>query len=130
MATRDTRKQSTYSEYIYDSGDMSYMSLGYNSKRKIRSVTIRSMLYPTVPILTQIWVLSANMSAECPMWLYVMANLVPATQGMINFLVFTLNPAWDSIRRKRAEKKKASVHISEFSTLKSSSIGSSHLDLE
>ncbi|KAJ2753250.1 hypothetical protein GGI19_003271 [Coemansia pectinata] len=129
-SSKNLKEQMTYPAHIYDSGDTNYMSLGHMTKQNIRLVTIRLMLYPVVPILTQIWVLSANMSAKCPMWLYVMANLVPATQGMINFLVFAFNPAWDNLRRQLFKKKRTSVHVSEFSTLKGSSIGSTHFDLE
>ncbi|KAI8323063.1 hypothetical protein GQ54DRAFT_258921 [Martensiomyces pterosporus] len=68
--------------------------------KEIRSVTIRITLYPLVPIFTQTWVLVASNLTICPMWLFVVANLVPATQGMINFLIFLMNPAWDNSRRK------------------------------
>ncbi|KAJ2107945.1 hypothetical protein GGI01_000634 [Coemansia sp. RSA 376] len=129
-SSKDLKNQMTYPAHVYSSGDASYMSLGHMSKQKIRLVTLRLMLYPVVPIMTQIWVLSANMTPNCPMWLYVMANLVPATQGMINFLVFAFNPAWDRLRRKWFERMRTSVHASEFSTLKGSSVGSTHLDLE
>ncbi|KAJ2710731.1 hypothetical protein H4R19_003601 [Coemansia spiralis] len=66
--------------------------------QKILSVTVRMLFYSLVPIVTQAWVLAANMLTHCPMWLYVLANLIPATQGMINLLVFTINPAWDDYR--------------------------------
>ncbi|KAJ2537790.1 hypothetical protein EV175_006617 [Coemansia sp. RSA 1933] len=73
-------------------------------QRYIRSVCIRILAYPLIPILTQIWVLAANMASEAPMWLYVMANIVPATQGILNFLAFTANPAWDPFREKLIKK--------------------------
>ncbi|KAJ2461207.1 hypothetical protein GGF42_000342 [Coemansia sp. RSA 2424] len=117
-----------FPERGYDSDDSSYMPIESGRRQYVYSVTLRLMLYPAVPILTQIWVLSANMSAKCPMWLYVMANLVPATQGMVNFLVFTTHPKWDRYRRQLL--KKTPVLFSELSTLKGSSIGSAHLDPE
>ncbi|KAJ2493016.1 RNA-binding protein pop5 [Coemansia sp. RSA 2050] len=88
------------------------------------------MMYATMLSKDLIWVLSANMTAECPMWLYVVANLVPATQGMINFLAFTLNPAWDDLPKCPNDGKRASARINEYLTLKGSSIASTHLDLE
>ncbi|KAJ2745320.1 hypothetical protein GGI20_002252 [Coemansia sp. BCRC 34301] len=117
-------KEMSYPEHGCYLNDASYTAIGGNRKQHVRSVTLRLMLYSAVPILTQIWVLSANMSPECPMWLYVVANLAPATQGIINFLIFTTHPTWDKYR------KKAPASIAEFSTLKGSSIGSTHLDLE
>ncbi|KAJ1667478.1 hypothetical protein EV178_001472 [Coemansia sp. RSA 1646] len=69
-------------------------------QRYIRSVCIRILAYPLIPIITQIWVVAANMAPKAPMWLYVMANIVPATQGILNFLAFTANPAWDQFRGK------------------------------
>ncbi|KAJ1728173.1 hypothetical protein LPJ72_005593 [Coemansia sp. Benny D160-2] len=73
-------------------------------QRYIRSVCIRILAYPLIPIITQIWVLAANMTSEAPMWLYVMANIVPAIQGVLNFLAFTANPAWDQYRNKLIKK--------------------------
>ncbi|KAJ2399671.1 hypothetical protein GGI23_002509 [Coemansia sp. RSA 2559] len=73
-------------------------------QRYIRSVCIRILAYPLIPILTQIWVLAANMAPQAPMWLYVMANIVPATQGILNFLAFVANPAWDQFRDKLIKK--------------------------
>ncbi|KAJ2908340.1 hypothetical protein GGI21_002982, partial [Coemansia aciculifera] len=61
--------------------DANYAPISTNPKNSTSSVTLRLMLYPAVPLLTQIWVLAANMSPNCPMWLYVMANLAPAIQG-------------------------------------------------
>ncbi|KAJ2157027.1 hypothetical protein GGF46_004789 [Coemansia sp. RSA 552] len=72
--------------------------------RQIRSVTLRILLYSLVPIGMQMWVLVANMLTKCPMWLYVLANLIPATQGMINMLVFFALPAWDDRRRRLVAK--------------------------
>ncbi|KAJ2413430.1 hypothetical protein GGI10_003063 [Coemansia sp. RSA 2530] len=130
MLSKDLSDHSAYFERLYDFGDTINKTCNRNPKKKIFLVTIRLLLYPAVPLVTQVWVLSANMTAECPMWLYVVANLVPATQGMINFLVFTSNPAWDDIRERLRNWNRVSAPISEYSTLKGSSIASTHLDLE
>ncbi|KAJ1958746.1 hypothetical protein EC988_000113 [Linderina pennispora] len=87
-------------------------SISKERKRLIRSVIMRIAMYPAVPIFTQGWVLAANTVTTLPYWLYVVASLMPALQGVLNFLVFLFNPAWDGQRRmlidpflKRIEKK-------------------------
>ncbi|KAJ1936455.1 hypothetical protein FBU59_005045, partial [Linderina macrospora] len=59
------------------------------------------------------WVIAANMVTTLPYWLYVVASLMPALQGVFNFLVFLFNPAWDGQRKilidpflKRVEKRR------------------------
>ncbi|KAJ1986084.1 hypothetical protein GGI25_005987 [Coemansia spiralis] len=74
--------------------------LSDKAKKRIRSVCLRILAYPLIPIVTQIWILATNMTPTAPMWLYVMANIIPATQGMLNFLAFIANPAWDDHRKK------------------------------
>ncbi|PIA13978.1 hypothetical protein COEREDRAFT_94186 [Coemansia reversa NRRL 1564] len=71
-------------------------------EQNLFSVTMRILIYSLVPIATQLWVLVANMLINCPMWLYVMANIIPATQGMINLIIFFSLPAWDNYRRTLA----------------------------
>ncbi|KAJ2871594.1 hypothetical protein FB639_004456 [Coemansia asiatica] len=74
------------------------------NRRKTRFVIFQSLLYVFVPICTQSWILVANMIVNYPMWLYVMASIVPATQGMLNLLVFINNPVFDRHRREMAGK--------------------------
>ncbi|KAJ2595344.1 hypothetical protein GGF39_003864 [Coemansia sp. RSA 1721] len=74
------------------------------NKRKTWFVTFQSLLYVFVPICTQSWVLVANMIVNYPMWLYVVASIVPATQGMLNLLVFLNHPVFDRQRREMAGK--------------------------
>ncbi|KAJ1963764.1 hypothetical protein GGI12_001849 [Dipsacomyces acuminosporus] len=88
--------------------DQTLSSINSQRIKEIRSVTLRITLYPLVPIFTQVWVITASNLSKCPYWLFVLANLIPATQGMLNFLVFLLNPAWDNTRRnllKRSQYK-------------------------
>ncbi|KAJ1899554.1 hypothetical protein LPJ66_002031 [Kickxella alabastrina] len=90
------------------------MSIGQRKWQRL--IIIRIMLYPLVPIVTQTWVLCANMTPVCPMWLYVIANIMPATQGMLNLLIFLGNPALDKSRRRIVDKLNMSIgrrkHIS------------------
>ncbi|KAJ2701114.1 hypothetical protein FB645_004776 [Coemansia sp. IMI 203386] len=44
------------------------------------------------------------MIVNYPMWLYIVASIVPATQGMLNLLVFLNNPVFDRQRREMAGK--------------------------
>ncbi|KAI8319931.1 hypothetical protein GQ54DRAFT_264521 [Martensiomyces pterosporus] len=95
-----TSSLTAYPEGTSEWDDITISSVNAQRKREIRSVTLRIACYPLVPIFTQTWVLAANTVNLCPMWLYVLANLLPATQGMINFLIFLMNPAWDGQRSK------------------------------
>ncbi|ORX69437.1 hypothetical protein DL89DRAFT_267660, partial [Linderina pennispora] len=64
----------------------------------IRSVTLRVTCYPLIPVITQTWLVSANLKAFPPYWLFVMSWLMPSMQGTLNFLVYLMNPALDTYR--------------------------------
>ncbi|KAJ2470283.1 hypothetical protein GGI02_003031 [Coemansia sp. RSA 2322] len=125
----ETSKLSTFSEYAVDWDNNTAVSISSDRKKQIRSVIFRVMLYPTVPIITQVWVLAANMTLECPMWLYVVANIVPASQGIINFLIFITNPAWDS-HRYQLYRRISSSGATKKASPNSSSTGFAKLDIE
>ncbi|KAJ2590304.1 hypothetical protein H4R99_007149, partial [Coemansia sp. RSA 1722] len=69
-------------------------------KKYIRSVTFRVTCYPVIPIVTQLMLVICNLMAAPPYWLFVMANVMPSTQGILNFLVYMMNPALDIYRKK------------------------------
>ncbi|KAJ2451810.1 hypothetical protein EV183_003338 [Coemansia sp. RSA 2336] len=67
-------------------------------RKRIFSVTLRVLMYPMIPVITQIMVVICNFLARPPFWLYVMANIMPTFQGILNFIAFALNPAFDKPR--------------------------------
>ncbi|KAJ2758140.1 hypothetical protein IWQ56_006078 [Coemansia nantahalensis] len=68
-------------------------------RRYIRSVTQRVMVYPMIPVFTQSMVVVANLLPRPPFWIFVMANIMPTFQGVLNFIAFALTPALDEYRK-------------------------------
>ncbi|KAJ2780236.1 hypothetical protein GGI15_003611 [Coemansia interrupta] len=79
-------------------------------RHNIPSAIYRCLCYPLVPIFTQVWILVANMIVLTPMWLYVVASIIPATQGMLNLLIFINNPFFDKTRKHLFHKLRGSVY--------------------
>ncbi|KAJ1957897.1 hypothetical protein GGI12_004890 [Dipsacomyces acuminosporus] len=110
----NTQQFTNYPEPMEDAS--SGMTITEERMKDIRSATMRIACYPLVPILTQTWVLAANMTNSQSFWLFALAYTIPATQGMLNFLVFLMNPAWDRYRKRllqkvrRAEKERLIIH--------------------
>lgn len=70
-------------------------------KQMIRLTVFRMALYPLIPIFSQGWIVIVNMvNGEVPMWLFVVASIVPSFQGVFNFFVFALNPYWDDYTKQ------------------------------
>ncbi|KAJ1938475.1 hypothetical protein FBU59_004424 [Linderina macrospora] len=97
-----SRVEETQGPEKLDMLDGSTLNMMTDLRRKyIRSATLRIACYPLVPIITQTWVIVTNMILDSqPFWLYIMANLMPATQGMINMLIFLMNPAFDKTHQR------------------------------
>ncbi|KAJ1886546.1 hypothetical protein LPJ66_009580 [Kickxella alabastrina] len=87
-----------------DSDSDTMQQISDERKRYIRSVTLRVTCYPIIPIITLSFTLLCNLLSATPFWLYVMSNLMPSTQGMLNFLVYTMNPSLDVYRKRLAER--------------------------
>ncbi|KAJ2777693.1 hypothetical protein GGI15_004422 [Coemansia interrupta] len=83
---------------LLDSNTMNAMT--DERKRYIRSVTFRVTCYPVIPIVTQLMLVVGNLMESPPYWLYVVSNVMPSTQGILNFLVYMMNPALDIYRKK------------------------------
>ncbi|KAJ1936516.1 hypothetical protein FBU59_005026 [Linderina macrospora] len=79
--------------------DETISSMTEERKRYIRSVTLRVTFYPLIPVITQIWLVANSMMLLPPYWLFVMCYLMPSAQGILNFLVYTMNPALDIYRK-------------------------------
>ncbi|KAJ1958751.1 hypothetical protein EC988_000118 [Linderina pennispora] len=96
------RVEETQGPEKLDMLDGSTLNMMTDMRRKyIRSATLRIACYPLVPIVTQTWNIVTNMITDSqPFWLYIMANLMPATQGMINMLIFLMNPAFDKTHQR------------------------------
>ncbi|KAJ2600540.1 hypothetical protein H4R99_003300 [Coemansia sp. RSA 1722] len=89
-------------------------------KKYIRSVTIRVSCYPIIPIVTQLMVVIANLAPASPYWLFVLANITPSTQGILNFLVYIMNPALDMYRRRYTKRILGIRHKKRFGKLEES----------
>ncbi|KAJ2374197.1 hypothetical protein IW150_003235 [Coemansia sp. RSA 2607] len=83
---------------LLDSNTMNAMT--DERKKYIRSVTFRVTCYPVIPIVTQLMLVVGNLMEAPPYWLYVVSNVMPSTQGILNFLVYMMNPALDIYRKK------------------------------
>ncbi|KAI7820475.1 hypothetical protein BX661DRAFT_189124 [Kickxella alabastrina] len=62
----------------------------------LRSIQ-RLVCYPLVPVLTQLGVVAMNMTEYPSKNLYIFGTVMATTSGLLNFLVFTLNPALPDI---------------------------------
>ncbi|KAJ1731030.1 hypothetical protein LPJ61_002732 [Coemansia biformis] len=79
-----------------DNAGASYVpTLSKERSREVFATSAWMLVFSFIPITTQVWVVAANMLTRCPTWLCVLANLIPATQGMLNLLVLAGNPALD-----------------------------------
>ncbi|KAJ2730438.1 hypothetical protein IW152_005238 [Coemansia sp. BCRC 34962] len=74
-------------------------ALSEERKKYIRSVTLRVTCYPIIPIITQTLLVVGNLLAAPPYWLFVLSNVLPSTQGTLNFFVYCMNPALDVYRK-------------------------------
>ncbi|KAJ2881930.1 hypothetical protein FB639_002505 [Coemansia asiatica] len=96
---RATNSQATPEKLdLLDTNTMNVMT--DERKKYIRSVTFRVTCYPVIPIITQLMLVIGNLMAAPPYWIFVMANVMPSTQGILNFLVYIMNPALDIYRKK------------------------------
>jgi len=65
-------------------------------RNRMRKVMIRLVFYPVVPIITQTWLIVMNsMLATNPNFITIVNtnNLANSIQGLLNGIVFTINPA-------------------------------------
>ncbi|KAJ2004719.1 hypothetical protein H4R26_002350 [Coemansia thaxteri] len=69
--------------------------------RFLRSVQ-RLACYPLVPIITQLGVVAMNMTSEPSRGLYIYGTAMACLSGLLNLLVFLLNPALPDIWRDAA----------------------------
>ncbi|KAJ1718450.1 hypothetical protein LPJ53_006512, partial [Coemansia erecta] len=74
----------------------------YVDKRKFLRSIQRLALYPLVPVLTLLGMVVMNMVDEPTKAMYVYATVMAATGGMMNLVVFALNPALPDIWREAA----------------------------
>ncbi|KAJ2453001.1 hypothetical protein EV183_000013 [Coemansia sp. RSA 2336] len=65
-------------------------------RRFLRSVQ-RLVLYPLIPVITQLGIVACNMTDEPSKSLYIYGTAMSATCGMFNLVVFALNPALPDI---------------------------------
>ncbi|KAJ1931960.1 hypothetical protein EC988_009616 [Linderina pennispora] len=79
--------------------DDTISSMTEERKRYIRSVTLRVTFYPLIPVITQTWLVANAMMLLPPFWLFIMCYLMPSIQGILNFLVYIMNPALDIYRK-------------------------------
>ncbi|KAJ2584530.1 hypothetical protein GGH95_000315 [Coemansia sp. RSA 1836] len=99
-------------------------ALSEERKKYIRSVTLRVTCYPIIPILTQTLMVVGNLLAAPPYWLFVLSNVLPSTQGTLNFIVYCMNPALDVYRkslitRLRGTRKKKEEKFGRLSDTES-----------
>ncbi|KAJ2900548.1 hypothetical protein GGI21_004128 [Coemansia aciculifera] len=99
-------------------------ALSEERKKYIRSVTLRVTCYPIIPILTQTLLVVGNLLAAPPYWLFVLSNVLPSTQGTLNFIVYCMNPALDVYRkslmtRLRGTRKKREENFGKLSDTES-----------
>ncbi|KAJ1936666.1 hypothetical protein FBU59_004981, partial [Linderina macrospora] len=76
-----------------------------DKKRFLKSIQ-RLACYPLVPVITQLGVVAMNIAPEPSKGLYIYGTLMATTSGLLNFLVFTLNPALSDIWKESAAKEK------------------------
>ncbi|KAJ2899459.1 hypothetical protein GGI21_000116 [Coemansia aciculifera] len=74
----------------------------YVDKRRFLRSVQRLACYPLVPIVTQLGVVAMNMTAEPSKGLYVYGTAMACLSGLLNMLVFLLNPALPDIWRDAA----------------------------
>ncbi|KAJ1862116.1 hypothetical protein LPJ78_004920 [Coemansia sp. RSA 989] len=65
-------------------------------RRFLRSVQ-RLVLYPLIPVITQLGIVACNMTEEPSKALYIYGTAMSATCGIFNLVVFALNPALPDI---------------------------------
>ncbi|KAJ2796521.1 hypothetical protein H4R20_005506 [Coemansia guatemalensis] len=75
------------------------MAMRNNRQKYVRAATLRISGYFLIPIVTQLMVVVGNLLSRAPYWLFVMANIMPATQGMLNMVAFIMSPSLDSHRK-------------------------------
>ena len=64
-------------------------------RREVRFAVIRISLYVFIPILTVTFVALHELTSEPPSALTDLAMIMPALNGIFNFVVFIINPALD-----------------------------------
>ncbi|KAJ1669986.1 hypothetical protein EV182_008482, partial [Spiromyces aspiralis] len=64
-------------------------------RRQVRNTILRIMLYPLIPILTRTITTVAQIGQFSPKPIYLLNTLLPASQGILNFIAFQLNPSAD-----------------------------------
>ncbi|KAJ2493550.1 hypothetical protein IWW37_000416 [Coemansia sp. RSA 2050] len=74
----------------------------YVDKRRFLRSVQRLACYPLVPIITQLGVVAMNMTEEPSRGLYVYGTAMACLSGLLNLLVFLLNPALPDIWRDAA----------------------------
>ncbi|KAJ2786053.1 hypothetical protein GGI15_001720 [Coemansia interrupta] len=77
----------------------------YVDKRRFLRSIQRLALYPLVPVLTLLGMVVMNMVDEPTKPMYVYATVMAATGGIMNLVVFMLNPALPDIWREAALSK-------------------------
>ncbi|KAJ2842942.1 hypothetical protein IWW36_005729 [Coemansia brasiliensis] len=65
-------------------------------RRFLRSVQ-RLVLYPLIPVITQLGIVACNMTEQPSKALYIYGTAMSATCGIFNIVVFALNPALPDI---------------------------------
>ncbi|KAJ1918668.1 hypothetical protein H4219_002471 [Mycoemilia scoparia] len=94
-------------------------------QKGVRIAIFRIMLYPAIPAVTQLPLIITLLSSSPHPSLTISAIILPASQGIINFIIFLLNPNFDKMwsrvnrrirstfngwkLRSRARKESASI---------------------
>ncbi|KAJ1918650.1 hypothetical protein H4219_002453 [Mycoemilia scoparia] len=62
-------------------------------RRHVRNTILRIMLYPLVPIITRTIAVVTQITQLSPLPVYLLSTLLPASQGILNFIAFMFNPS-------------------------------------
>ncbi|KAJ1918470.1 hypothetical protein H4219_002564 [Mycoemilia scoparia] len=71
---------------------------------KVRLAILRILLYPAIPAITQLPLIITLLSSHPASALTISAVVLPASQGIINFILFFMNPMFDPMWSKAVKK--------------------------
>ncbi|KAJ2794144.1 hypothetical protein H4R20_006322 [Coemansia guatemalensis] len=79
-----------------DSGRVVAIQSHVDKRRFLRSVQ-RLACYPMVPVISQLGIVAVNMTSVPKKGFYIYGSALASTSGMLNLVVFLLNPALPDI---------------------------------